>query len=222
MAEGAFRLPGAADRTTIIGETGTGKTIMGGWVLSKQRFDKRPWVAIDFKGEVLWDMIGTPPVRDLRLGAMPGNRGLYRMSVNPGQEDELEDWMWKVWKHENIGLFIDEVSLVPQKSAFKGLLRQGRTKLIPIISCTQRPVDCDREVFTESQFISVFALADVRDYKIIQGFTHGAAIDRPLPEHHSHWYDKRKRTLFALKPTPDPDSIAASLRAVAPRSWFQG
>lgn len=212
-----FTLPGAADRTAVIGATGTGKTILGAWLLSKQRFDKRPWVIIDFKGEELWDMVGTPPIQKLKLGSMPGKRGLFRMSVLPGQDEALEDWLWKIWKRGNVGLFVDEVSLMPQKAAFKAVLRQGRSLLIPVISCSQRPVDVDREVWSEANYISVFRLDDIRDYKVIQGFTRNAPIDRQLPEFHSHWYDKKKYTCITLQPVPPPAIIAANIKSVAPR-----
>ncbi len=217
-----FILPGAADRTTIIGGTGTGKTTFGAWVLSCQRFDMRPWICIDFKNEELWDLVGDPPMKELKLGSMPGKKGLYRLHVHPGQEDELEAWLWKVWGRENIGLFCDEVSLIPQKAAFKAILRQGRSKRIPVISCTQRPVDCDREIFTESQYVSVFRLDDVRDYKTIKGFTREAPIEKPLPDFWSYWYDKKNFRLSTLQPAPKPSIIAASLREAAPYSWFLG
>ena len=220
--EPSFRLPGASDRTVVIGANGTGKTVFGAWLLSKQRFDKRPWVCMDFKNEELWDSVGDPPMKELKLGKLPGKKGLYRLRVHPGQEDELEAWLWKVWTAENIGLFCDEVSLVPQKNAFKAILRQGRSKLIPVIACTQRPVDVDREVFTESQFVSVFRLDDARDYKVVQMFTRDAPIHIPLKEHWSYWYDKRNFSCIPLKPVPSPDTIAANLRRAAPYSWFLG
>ena len=217
--ETPFRLPGASDRIAVIGATGTGKTVLGAWVLSRQRFDKRPWVCLDFKNEELWDIVGDPPMRELRLGQMPKKTGLYRLHVNPGQEDELEEWLWKVWGKENIGLFCDEISLVPNKNAMKAILRQGRSKRIPVIACTQRPVDCDREIFTEANIISVFRLDDVRDYKIIQGFTRNAPIETPLPAHWSYWYDKRNFSCSVLRPVPPPDTVASDLRKVAPYSW---
>ena len=219
---GPIDLPGGEDRTAIIGGTGTGKTVMGAWLLSKQRFERRPWVLIDFKDEELWDLIGSPPLQRLQLGQMPGKRGLYRLRVRPGQESELEDWLWRVWERGNIGLFCDEVSLIPKQNAFKAVLRQGRSKRIPVISCTQRPVDCDREIFTESQFKVVFRLDDARDYKIVQGFTRNAAIDQIIPERWSYYYDGRRSSLHLLKPVPPPDVIARDLRAVAPYRWFLG
>lgn len=217
-----FQLPGAAHRTTVIGANGTGKTVAGAWLLSRQRFDKRPWVALDFKDEELWDQVGRPAMQDLKLGQLPGKRGLYRMRVNPGQEDELEAWLWKVWAKEEIGIFCDEVGLMPQRNAFKAILRQGRSKRIPVIACTQRPVDCDREVFTESRFKMIFRLDDDRDIKVIKGFTRQAAIDQPLPKYWSYWYDADQAKLSVLRPVPDAATIAATLRASAPYPWLLG
>jgi hypothetical protein len=217
-----IRLPGAADRTVVIGATGTGKTTFGVWLLSRQRFDRRPWVALDYKNEEIWDLIGRPWVRDLKVGSMPGKRGLYRMRVDPGGDDALEDWLWKVRRRGDIGLFCDEVSLMPKRDAFRAILRQGRSLRIPVISCTQRPVDCDREVFTESAFKSVFRLEDERDYQIIRGFTRKAAIEKPLPAHWSYWYDSAAARLSILRPVPPPPRLAAELRAMVPSAALFG
>ena len=181
-----------------------------------------PYVALDFKDEELWDLVGNPPMRRLTLDRLPGKRGFYRLSVYPGQEEQLEDWLWKVWRRGKIGLFCDEVSLIQNSKAFKAILRQGRSKLIPVISCTQRPVDCDREVFTEAQHIFVFGLSDDRDYKIVKGFTRNAPVDQPLKRHWSYWYDAKQDRLFTLRPCPPPDTIAATIRAKVPYSWALG
>lgn len=220
MAEIKFILPGAEDRTVVIGPTGSGKTVGGGWVLAQQRFDKRPWVAMDYKDEILWDDVGTPPMRDLKLGAMPGKVGLYRMAVRPGQEDETEAWLWKVWAKGNIGLFCDEVSLIPQKAAFKAILRQGRSKRIPVIACTQRPVDCDREVFSESQYRMFYGLEDDRDWPVIKGLFKNADVTKPLPKYWSYWYDARQKGALIMRPVPPPEEVARQLKMVAPRSWL--
>lgn len=217
-----FVLPGASDRTVVIGGTGTGKTIGGAWLLSKQRFDKRPWVALDYKDEVLWDMVGDPPMRELKFGNMPGKKGLYRMRVNPGQEDDVEQWLWDIWGRGNVGLFADEATLLPQKAAMKAILRQGRSKLLPVIACTQRPVEIDREFFTESQFKMIFKLDDVRDYKTVEMFTGGVNVQKKLPPHWSHWIDTKQGAAWELRPTPPPKEIASALRHNVPYSWFLG
>ena len=217
-------LPGAEDRTIVIGSTGDGKTILVGWLLAQQRLDKRAWVWLDFKDEVLLDEVGTPPIRKLRLGDMPGKLGLYRMFVRPDQEDELEDWLWKVWKRGNIGIVCDEVSLLPRGDAVKSIMRQGRSKRIPFIGATQRPVGCDPEIFSEAQYRVLFSIGDEhRDLPIIKGLFGRLDVRTPLPgPFYSYWYDVRRKQLTVLRPVPAPAIVAAQIRAAAPRQFNFG
>jgi len=218
-----FVLPGPNDRTIVLGGTGTGKTIGGAGILARQRFDKRPWVALDFKDEILWDMVGDPPMRKLQLGNMPGKKGLYRMHVDPGQEDELEEWLWNIWRRGNCGIFVDEVGLIDRNSdAMKGILRQGRSKMLPVIACTQRPVDICREFYSESQYKMVYRLDDVRDYKTVSMFTGGHDVTERLPDYHSHWVDTKQGAHFKLGPWPEPKETARQLRENVPYNWFLG
>lgn len=219
---GDFRFPGGDTRTIVIGATGTGKTTFGAWLLSHARFDKRPWVIIDYKQEELFEDVGSPPIQRLSLGRIPKRKGLYIVSPRPGEDDEVEDWLWKVWSKGNIGIFVDEATLLPSQNAVKAILRQGRSKRIPIIACTQRPVDIEREFFTEANFVSVFRVQDERDYKIIRGFLRNTSIDQELPQHWSYWYDVARNLLLKLQPCPKPDIIANRMRAEAPRNWFFG
>ena len=161
-------------------------------------------------------------MRELSFGTMPGKKGLFRMAVNPGQEDDLEEWLWKIWGRGDVGLFCDEATLLPQQKAMKAILRQGRSKRLPVIACTQRPVEIDREFFTESQFKMIFKLDDVRDYKTVEMFTGGADIKPRLPPHWSYWCDTKQGHTWTLKPTPEPKEIARQLRENVPYSWFLG
>lgn len=219
MSSPRFSLPGGADRTCVIGMTGTGKTVLGGYILAKQRFNERPWVLVDFKQEILWDKVGTPPIQVIDFKTIPKKPGLYLLPVSPRDEDVFEEWLWRVWEKGNVGLLTDEVSLVPKREAFKAILRQGRSKRIPVIACTQRPVDCDREVFSEANYVAVFRVKDKRDYDIIRAFTGNANIAIPLKEHWCYWYDAKQNHTFTLKPCPPPDTVAKMLRDAAPYSF---
>jgi hypothetical protein len=197
--------------------TGSGKSVLAVWLLSLQRFSERAWVCLDFKNEILFDKIGDPPMRPLKLSDPIPKKGLYRLRVRPGDDDALEEWFWKVWERENIGIFCDEFSLIDQNSdAMKGILRQGRSKRIPVIACTQRPVDCHREIYSESNYAAVFRLKDERDYKTVKGFTGRAPIETPLPPYFSHWYDAKQNCLLTLNPVPPPSDVAKSFRDRVP------
>lgn len=213
-----FRLPPGDSRTTLIGATGTGKSTAGGWFLANARLDVRPWVVIDFKREELFDMVGFPPLRTLTLKQSLGKRdkGVFIVSPTPGDEDALEEFLWRLWKRGNAGLFVDEASLMPDKAAWRAILQQGRSKRIPVIACTQRPVDVKRAVFSEASFFGVWRLQDRRDYQVVRGFV-PADLDNPLPEHHWRWYDVARNNLLDLSPVPDKPQVADMLRDRVPR-----
>lgn len=209
-----FRFPGGDARTTVIGATGSGKTTCGAWLLAHQRFDRRPWVVIDFKREQIFDAIGIPPIQQIGF-TVPKRTGLYLISPRPDQDDQLEHWLWRVWQKGNIGLFIDEASLMPDRDAFRAILQQGRSKRIPVISCTQRPVDVKRAIFSEASYYCIYRMADKRDYRIVEGFVPGD-LSRPMPDYHWRWYDVQKNRLLHMRPVPKPAEIAEIARARIP------
>lgn len=221
---GDFRLPGGDSRTVFIGATGSGKTTGAAWLLSHANFEARPWVLVDFKGEPTFDDIGAPPIQGLGLGSMPGKRGLYRIEPRPDQDDELETWLWSIWERGNVGLFIDEAALLPRQSAWKAILRQGRSKRIPVIACTQRPVGVDRETFSEAGYFAVFGrMTYPDDQKLVSLFLGGRReIDEPLPRHHFWWFDVAQQLLMRLRPVPEPDTIVSRIRDRAPRRFWLG
>ena len=213
-----FRFPGGDERCTIIGATGTGKSTCGVWMLSRVNWQARPWVAIDFKREVLFDEVDFPPIQRIDLQTVPKKPGLYLLEPRPGDEDALEDWLWKAWAKENIGLFIDEASLMPDKSAMRAILQQGRSKRIPVISCMQRPVGVARGFFSEASYFCVFRLQDVRDYRTIEGFVPGD-LSVPLPKRHWYWYDVAHNELLKMRPVPPPETIIRDMKAAIPYTF---
>jgi hypothetical protein len=216
MRRTAFHFPGGDERTTILGATGSGKSTCGLWMLANQRLDKRPWIIFDFKREQFFDQIGFPPIRTMELGdAIPKKPGLYLVSPRPGEEDLVERLLWRIWERENVGLYIDEAPLMPDGDAFAAILQQGRSKRIPVIACTQRPVGVARGLFSEANYVCVYAVIDKRDYKLIEGFV-PAEMSKPLPWHHWRWFDRASRKVLAMSPVPKPDNVASLLNARAP------
>jgi hypothetical protein len=214
----AFRFPGGDARTTVIGATGTGKTTCGVWLLANQRFDKRPWIVIDFKLEQIFDAVGMPPIVPLSVTAKPPkDKGkLYLVTPRPDQDEELEAFLWRVWERGNIGLFVDEATLMPDRDAFRAILQQGRSKRIPVIACTQRPVDVKRALFSEASFFCVYRLQDRRDARVIEGFVPGD-LTAPLPGPHAwRWYDVGANELLRMAPVPKPADVADELRGKLP------
>lgn len=217
-AQGAsgFRFPGGDARTTVLGATGSGKSTCGVWLLAAQRFDRRPWIAIDFKREIIFDRVGFPPITQLRLADKPPKRpGLYLISPRPGQDHLLEAFLWRVWERENCGLYVDEAALMPEGDAFPAVLQQGRSKRIPVIACSQRPVGVARGLFSEANFFCVYRMADKRDYRLVEGFA-PADMSRPLPPYCWHWYDVARNRLLAMRPVPSPEATAIELTSKLP------
>lgn len=221
MASG-FRIPGGDARTTVIGATGSGKTTCGLWLLSLQRFDKRPWLIIDPKGEPTFDVVGFPPIEEWSLSSRPPRqKGLYLVSPLPNQDEELEQFLWRVFERGNLGLYIDEAALMPgPRGAYQAILQQGRSKRIPVISCTQRPVGVERPVFSEATYYCIYRLSDRRDYKVVEGFV-PADLSAPLPPHEWRWYDVPRNKLLTMAPVPPPEDVAEQLRHAIPNrdSW---
>lgn len=217
-----FHFPNLDERTVVLGRTGSGKTQLGAYVLARSQFDKQPFVIVDFKRDKLLNSVDR--IREIGLNEIPTKPGVYILHPLPGEEDELEAWMWDVWNAGNIGIFFDEGTLVPDKKAFSALLRQGRSKNIPLITCSQRPVDLPRSVFTESEHIAVFPLQDRRDRQTVGFFTPDGMLDKRQNKYHSFWYDIGQHEnddptpWFEVAPVPDAETIRELIQSrLAPR-----
>lgn len=199
-----MRLPDDSDRLLIIGMTGSGKTIAGIWHLSLRDFYSIPWVIFDFKRDA---NIARIPAQEISLDEMPQEPGLYVVRPLPNQDERVERFLWNAWNRENIGLYFDEGYMIDKNSAaLNAILTQGRSKRIPIIMLSQRPVGLSRFARSEATFFQTFFLNDKDDRKIIQAFQPEKVSER-LPPYHSWFYDVAKDDLVHLSPVPDLETI---------------
>lgn len=193
-----IRLPNLSQRLVIVGKTGSGKTLAGLWHLS--RADKGvPWLIVDFKRDISIARIDATELQPDRLGELePGK--LYVVRPLPNDE-RIAPMLWNLWRMENVGLFIDESYMMPNCDAMNAILTQGRSKHIPVIALTQRPVFVPRFFFSEADFFQTFWLNDARDRKTVASFQPPETFER-LPAFHSFYYDVGRDNLVIFAPVP--------------------
>jgi hypothetical protein len=110
---------------------------------------------------------------------------------------------------------------MPDDDAWPAILQQGRSKRIPVIACSQRPVNVVRGIFSEANFFCLYRLNDRRDYRQVEGFMPGD-LSVPMPEHHWRWYDVAKNVSLEMSPVPPPAEVSALLQQrvpYTPRHW---
>ncbi len=214
MKKKPIRLPSISDRLVVIGGTGSGKTVAGLWHLSRQPINQMPWLIIDFKGD---DNINSIPyAQHVPIGS-PLLNGVYVVHPMLHEKDALENWLWDIWNQEQTGIFVDEGFMLADSEALNTILMQGRSKHIPCIICTQRPVAVSRFVFSEASFIQVFRVIDKRDRKTISEFSpifgDKETSSETLPPFYSYYYDVSAHNLVTLKPVPPMPVINAEFQS---------
>lgn len=225
----SFRFPNPDEHAAIVGRNGTGKSQFGAFVLSKRDLKNNINIIIDYKGEELFSRLER--AREIDLNEHPDKPGLYILKSSPHLNDETESWLWGVWERENRGLFVDEGYMLPDDGAFRAILTQGRSKHIPVITLSQRPVEISRFVFSEASHVALFHLNDERDEKTVKAFTPKGFVDwvppafeaaGRLPKYHARWYSIKEDARFIVKPVPDADEIIEAIDAqLEPKHrWF--
>jgi hypothetical protein len=223
-----IKLPGKSNRIVLVGRTGTGKTVAGLWHLSNQNLE-RPWVVFNFKNDEHIDSLENTNEIGLDWKPNKKDRGLFILRPLPSDmkatregPSPLEVFMWRLWHHERVGVFCDETFMVGPNEAFDACLTQGRSKEIPMIMCTQRPVWITRFAFSEASYIQVFDLNDSRDIQTIEGFVPIVWDDeKALGPHQSWYYEIDRNYLVRLQPVPDMDRVREVFKTKLHRNWVR-
>lgn len=210
-----FKLPADDEHAAVVGRNGSGKTMLGAFLLSMQDLKSKTWLVLDYKGEEIFQSLAN--VRHIGFSDVPDEPGLYVLSSRPDLETATENWLWRIWDHERVGLFVDEGYMLPQlqKGAFQAILTQGRSKRIPVVTLTQRPVRVSPFAFSEASHVAVFDLNAKADRKTVEDRTgEGFMTWRPpefpqerLPRFHARWYAVKSDTRYIIKPVPEAKEI---------------
>lgn len=204
----APRLPNDTQRTVVIGSTGSGKSVFGVWLLSTcQTLDWKntPVVIFDWKGDGLLNSIGA---KKWGLHQKPPTRpGLYIVHPDVDNLAPVDLFLNRCWEQENIGLFFDEAAELEKSRAVNRIMKQGRSKHIPCISCTQRPVWLPRCVFSEAEYFALLRLNDADDKNTVKRFINADVFKR-RDEHAALWYDVTRDRAVEFLPVPPPRQIA--------------
>jgi hypothetical protein len=149
---------------------------------------------------------------------VPSEPGLYRMRPLPNEEEEINEYLFRVWGKGSTGLFIDEGYMVPDPRTHNGLkavLTQGRALHIPVITLSQRPSGINRHCFSEADMFCSYHLNDKQDRERVAelvpedevwGDLKKQSLSR-LPDFHSRWYDVGFNWSTVLAPCPSPEKI---------------
>ena len=208
------RFPDDTQRISIVGATGSGKTQAALWHLSHRRYDHMPWVVYNTKSDASIDAI--PYAHQIEIDKVPAEPGVYIVKPLPHQQQEMQAHLWEIWQRGSMGVYIDEgYAMGAQNEPFRALLTQGRSKRVPMIVLSQRPVWLDRFVFSESEFFQAFRLQHAKDRASMEQII-PARIDR-LPVYHSWYYDALGNQLYSMRPVPSIDVIHGTFaRRLAP------
>lgn len=219
----AFVLPGVNDRTIVVGQTGSGKTWFGVWLLSHMNYNQMPWVIVDYKREALFRELGKGAFRSTLTpnSDAPKKPGLHLLQPFENDADAMDDFLWRLWKKGNVGIYIDEAMMMPagRGSAMRAILTQGRSLRIPVIALSQRPVEIDRYFFSEARCFAEFFLMDRDDRITLKRYTPFHPDNVP-ETHHCYWYDGQSRKVSYLAPVPDKATFLGRMRSRAPRKFW--
>ena len=214
--------PGPDQRVAIVGRTGSGKTTAALWHLSGKDFEAQPWLMVNTKGDPhLLKLASLEGVQTISVHDTPDEKGLYHVLPKmPEQGPELDEMIGRVWEKQNCGIYIDEGYMIKPDKNLNACLTQGRSRNIPMIVLSQRPVWISKFVFSECDYVQLFNLSRRNDRIAATDFV-PVDKDYRLAPHCSYWYNEATELLVEFGPVPNNAAILDTFRAKFPPEQAQ-
>lgn len=208
-----MKAPSNQNRISIIGRTGSGKTQFGMWLLGELRRDAwadMPGTIFDFKrAKLIQQLIKAGVAQKISIDRKPPKSpGLYVVQPAPVEDDvAVLDYLRRIYENTGHFLYFDEAyELGKQNRGFRRLLTQGRELEIPMMYCTQRPVNCDLYSLSEADYIAAFHLRNPDDVLRVRAYAPDYTPSS-LGKYQCHWYDVGSDEGVNLRPAPSVSSI---------------
>ncbi len=165
----------ASDRVAFIGASGTGKTELAKFFLSRLN----RVVVIDPKHTFRLEGFK-------RTWRLPWAKNSdFRLIVRPKMEQdaELYELIARLYKMGHVTIYVDEMAtlsdMFPHTTALlKNVARTGREKRVALWSAVQRPRGVPLVFFTECETFFVFNLRSMDDRQHIRGYIGDEVLDR--------------------------------------------
>lgn len=186
----------ASDRVAFIGASGTGKTQLAKFFLTRLN----RVVVIDPKHTFRLEGFK-------RTWRLPWSKNSdFRLIVRPkmDQDAELYEIIARLYKMGHVTIYVDEMAtlsdMFPSSTALlKNVARTGREKRVALWSAVQRPRGVPLVFFTECETFFVFNLRSMDDRQHIRGYIGDEVLDR-IPKY-KFWHcstDSDDLNLLAL------------------------
>lgn len=200
-------------RGIISGRTGSGKSVLAGWFLSRS---SQHWIVFNPKHTAAYRHLD-----DAIMFRKFDAKGLLRkirkhkfVVLNFRGEEASAEFMDAVllWLHEhvkNVGVAVDELYTMHGASgrAGEGLigwLTRGRELKQSFLGLTQRPAWISRFLFSEADFIGSMDLVLEDDRKRLVTETGSGEFNIRLPGHRWLWYNVADDEIAKFGPVPVP------------------
>lgn len=208
-----MQAPSNQNRIAVIGRTGSGKTQFSMWLLGKLKqsaWANMPITIFDFKrAKLIGQLLKTGEAKRISIDRKPPtDPGLYVVQPAPVDDDiAVLDYLKRIYENTGHCLYFDEAyELGPRNRGFRRLLTQGRELNIPMLYCTQRPVNCDRYSLSEADYMAIFKLRIADDRLTIQNMVPDYN-PLELGNYECYWYDVASDQGDILAPVPSAKRI---------------